>query len=298
MSIEFLRELPCVLILFIETGFFSLSDIRLAMLSLLLNIIGIIILGFFTSSFPFMLIFIFISSIGMHLFIPLQDSIGISLVKEGSLGADMGRYKSVVTIFSMFENLFVFIGFKAGFFSFASKIKWVFIYAALLFFIAFILLFTLEKSIPKSLKSDRKLKFDFKKEYRYYYTLVVLYDVQKQMMIVYGPWVLIELIGKKADTLAVLGMIGSFIGVFFIPKVGKCLDVMALKLCSMLMLYLLSAFTWYMDFYALAFILANLSYLAYLYFLLMSYLLLIKCPIKWGSYKLFIFVQSLLTHQT
>lgn len=48
--------------------------------------------------------------------------------------------------------------------------------------------------------------------------------VQKQIMIVYGPWVLIEILNKKADVLAILAIIGSFAGVFFIPALGKLID--------------------------------------------------------------------------
>jgi len=53
--------------------------------------------------------------------------------------------------------------------------------------------------------------------------------VQKQIMLVYGPWVRIELLGKKADTLAILGIIGAFLGIFFIPAVGRGIDRFGIK---------------------------------------------------------------------
>jgi uncharacterized membrane protein YeaQ/YmgE (transglycosylase-associated protein family) len=48
-------------------------------------------------------------------------------------------------------------------------------------------------------------------------------------MLVYGPWVLISLLSKKADTLAILGIIGSFIGMFFIPRLGSWIDRFGIK---------------------------------------------------------------------
>lgn len=227
--IEFPREMPGVLVIFVVAALSFLPDIRLSALAQLLSIIGIAVLGFFTPSFSVMLIFIFINSMGMHLFMPLQDSIGMSLIKEGNLGTGMGQFKGVTTAFTMIGSLVVFIGFRVGFFSFTSKIKWIFVWAALLLFIVFILMLLLERNVHESIKSNKKVKFIFRKEYKYYYTLVVMFGVQKQMMIVYGPWVLIELVGKKADTLAILGMIGAFIGIFFIPAIGRWLDRFGIK---------------------------------------------------------------------
>jgi MFS family permease len=56
-----------------------------------------------------------------------------------------------------------------------------------------------------------------------------MYGVQKQMMMVYGPWVLIELLGAKTQTIALLGMVGLFIGIFFIPALGRWIDRFGVK---------------------------------------------------------------------
>ncbi len=227
--IEFPRELPGVLVIFIVASLSSFSDIRIAMIAQLLSIIGIATLGFFTPSFAVMLIFIFINSVGMHMFMPVQDSIGMSLIKEKNIGKKMGQYKGVSTIFTMLGSMMVFIGFRVGFFSFTSKIKWIFIISAFILMGVFALFFVLEKLIKEPIKTDKKVNFVFRKEYKYYYTLVVMWGVQKQIMIVYGPWVLIELLNKRADTLAILGIIGSFIGIFFIPAVGRWIDGFGIK---------------------------------------------------------------------
>lgn len=226
--IEFPRELPGVLVLFIVAALSSFTDIRISMIAQVLSIIGIFALGIFTPPFAVMLIFIFINSAGMHMFMPLQDSIGMSLIKD-NIGRKMGQYKGVSTAFTMLSGILVFIGFRAGFFSFKSKTKWIFIISALISIIALILFFILEKSLDKQPKSSKKIRFVFRKEYKYYYTLVVMFGVQKQIMLVYGPWVLIDILNKKADTLAVLSIIGSFIGVLFIPAVGKWLDKFGIK---------------------------------------------------------------------
>ncbi|NLM77505.1 MAG: MFS transporter, partial [Ruminococcaceae bacterium] len=70
----------------------------------------------------------------------------------------------------------------------------------------------------------RRIKLVFNRAYRYYYALAIVFGVQKQIMMVFAPWVLIDLLGKKADTLALLTIIGSFIGIFFIPALGRWVD--------------------------------------------------------------------------
>jgi MFS family permease len=43
-------------------------------------------------------------------------------------------------------------------------------------------------------------------------------------MLVYGPWVLIELMGFGADSMALLIIAGAGIGIFFMPAVGRWID--------------------------------------------------------------------------
>lgn len=227
--IEFPREIPGILSVFVIAALSFISDIKIAMVAQILSFIGITVLGLVTPSFNIMLIFIFINSLGMHLFFPLQDSIGMELTDDEDIGRQMGRYKGIFTAFQMLAAVLVYLGFKMGFFSFTTQTKWIFLIAGGLFLIVFFLLFALDKSINYMGHQPQKLKFVLKKEYKYYYYLVILFGVQKQIMMVYGPWVLIELLGKKADTLAVLGIIGSFIGIFFMSFLGKWIDRFGIK---------------------------------------------------------------------
>ena len=61
---------------------------------------------------------------------------------------------------------------------------------------------------------DRKIKWVFRKEYKYYYLLTIMSGVQKQIMFVFGPWVLIEMLNKKADTISMLFFIAYISGYF------------------------------------------------------------------------------------
>ncbi len=228
--IEFPRELPGLLLVFIISGLSFLGDIRIAVIAQTLCVIGITILGFITPPFTVMLIFIFISSAGKHIYIPLSDSIGMKLVKDKSkLGKYMGTYRSIATAFSLLAGLIVFLGFKFGIFSFITQIKWVFVISGLLSFIVVVLFLKMNKMVKEPLATARKPKLIFKKEYKYYYILASINGAQRQIVTVFGPWVLIDILGKGADTMSLLAIIGAFLGIFFLRFLGKWIDRFGVK---------------------------------------------------------------------
>jgi len=227
--IEFPREIPGMITILVIAMLASMNDIRVSMFAQILSVLGILVLGIFTPKFSMMLVFLFINSLGAHLFMPLSDGIAISLVDQNKLGMRMGQFKGTSTAFLMLSSTIVFILFKINVFSFFTAIKWPFIIAGIFSLIVLALLILLDRSIDHPVIHDKKTKFIFRKEYKFYYVLVILFGVQKQIMLVYGPWVLIEILGKKADTLALLTIVGAFIGIFFIPALGVWLDRFGVK---------------------------------------------------------------------
>lgn len=227
--IEFPRELPGILTMFVIASLSRFSDIKIAMFANILGIIGCLVLGLTTPAYGIMLVFIFIHSMGSHMTMPLRDSIGLDLVKAGNTGTRMGQFKGIYTGFTMLAALMTFIGYRAGVFSFVTDIKWIFVLAAVIMLAVMMLYGLLSKLVDHKITSDKKVKFIFRKEYKYYYILTIMYGVQKQIMLVYGPWVLIELLNKKVDTLAILSIIGSFVGIFFIPALGRWIDKFGIK---------------------------------------------------------------------
>jgi predicted MFS family arabinose efflux permease len=227
--IEFPREAPGMLCILAISLLSFLSDIRIALLAQLLSFMGIAILGLFTPPFAVMLAFIFVNSLGMHLFFPLQDSIGLDLIKDGRVGKRMGQFKGISTAFQMAAAALVFLGFRSGIFTFERRVKWPFLAAGLVFIVVFALLWYLNRLLRNPRTHHARGRLVVRREYRYYYVLVIMFGVQKQIMMVYGPWMLIDLLGKKADTIALLAMIGGAIGMFFIPALGRWLDRFGIK---------------------------------------------------------------------
>lgn len=84
--IEFPRELPGVIAVVVIGFLAGFSDIRIAFIAQSMTIFGILILGLFTPPFEIMLVFLFINSMGMHMGMPLRDSIGMGLIQEKKVG--------------------------------------------------------------------------------------------------------------------------------------------------------------------------------------------------------------------
>lgn len=223
--LEFPRELPGLLCFLIIALTSALGDVRLAIISQLLFAFGALVLGLFTPTFAIMALFVFINSLGMHVFFPLQDSIGMSIIGKNGLGKRMGQYNGIRTAFLMLAGIVVFIGFRTGFFSFKTQIKMPFILGAAASIAVAALFFLLYKKY-KVYGEVRKKQFRIiiKKEYKIYYVLAILVGVHRQIMFVFGPWVLIEILRRQADTLAFLGIISSFLGIFMLPAVGRLID--------------------------------------------------------------------------
>lgn len=227
--IEFPRELPGMLCMVVIGLLGFLGDLRVAFIAQVLALVGVTVLGFVTPSFGVMLIFLFINSLGMHLFMPLRDSIGMSLAEPNKVGNRMGQILSVSSAFSMIAALLVYFGFKFGFFSFNTRINVVFLVGALGFLCAAMLLAIMIRKVKPKKEERRKEKFILKKQYRYYYMVTILKGVQKQIALVYGTWVIVDLLGKKADTVALLYILVGFISMFFAHKLGKWMDRFGIK---------------------------------------------------------------------
>ncbi len=229
--IEFPRELPGVLCVVIVSLLSFLGDVKIAVIAQVLAFTGLTVLGVTSPSFAVMCFFLFLNSLGMHLFMPLQDSIGMSLAKEGQVGRRVGQYKSLQVFCSMIAGILVFIGFRSDVFTFMTTIKPVFLTGAFFFIIAIVVSIILAVSISKTHPKIEKKKFRilFRKEYKLYYILTTLHGVQKQIAFVFGAWVLIDLLSKGADTMSLLIICSSFIGIFFMRKLGSWIDKLGVK---------------------------------------------------------------------
>jgi len=97
--IEFPRELPGLIIMLVIAGLSFLCSRKLATFAMLLASVGLLLIGACSVTLTMMLVWLFIFSMGQHLLIPLQSSIGMELAKEGQTGRRLGQINAVRSLF-------------------------------------------------------------------------------------------------------------------------------------------------------------------------------------------------------
>lgn len=214
--LEFPRELPGFLVVFVSSFLVSFGDIRIAAIANILAAIGMMALGFLSSSYGTMILWLTIYSMGQHLYMPISNSIGMSLASKGNLGQVLGRINAINTAAFLFTSLitaFIFSRFKVNY-------RVAFIFGAIAFIISAILIF----SMTSENKRTYNKKLIIRKEYSLFYLLSVVYGARKQIFVTFGPWVLIKIFHQGVSTFAILGFIIAGIGIFFKPYVGYLID--------------------------------------------------------------------------
>lgn len=214
--LEIPREFPGMITVLVTALLCFLGSRRLGGFAQLLAAAGIFLIGFVSKSYSHMVIFLFIFSLGQHLFMPVATTIGMELAADGKTGKRLGQLNAIRNLAAIVGSFLVFIGFKYLNFTFQHS----FTIAALIFTIAAVLMFLMkpEKSAPP--KTFLKLR----KEYSLFYALAVLSGSRKQIFITFAPWVIVTIFHKPTQTLATLITIGGVIGIIFQPMLGKAID--------------------------------------------------------------------------
>jgi predicted MFS family arabinose efflux permease len=213
---EFPRELPGFLVVFVSALLWFLCSRRLGALSLLLCALGAILIGFAASSYAIMLVWLFIFSMGQHLFMPVSATIGMELAREGRTGQRLGQLNGVRNLAVILGSLLVFVGFKFLNFSFQLT----FLITALAYGAAAILMFSMT---PEKVTTPRTY-LQLHREYRLYYLLALLSGSRKQLFITFAPWVLVTIFNQPTQIIATLLTIGGIIGILFQPLLGWSID--------------------------------------------------------------------------
>lgn len=208
--------MPGFLVIFVSALLFFLCSRRLAALANIICGAGIFLVGFFSINLSVMLMWLFLFSVGQHLFLPLNQSIGMDLAKEGKTGKRLGQINGIGNIFAILGSFIIFLGFK--YLNFNFKISYTI--ASLSYIIAGIFIFLMTPSNPTPVVS----KFKLKKEYRLYYWLCILYGTRKQIFLTFAPWVLVTVFNQKTQMIATLLTIGGILGIFVKPLLGRAID--------------------------------------------------------------------------
>jgi len=216
--LEFPRELPGFLTALFAGTLFFLAETTIAGICAVIVGVGLVGLAWCVFGLPIelMITFMIIWSIGNHLLMPIRKSLVMHLAGKGAKGRLMGNTSAVGAGAMMAGALVVFLITRFH----GADYRTFFLLGA-----GFTVIAALAFSRMRMPRAHlNRPKWIFKKRYRLYYALTLLWGDRKQVFLTFGPWLIIREFGRDPATIAMLMFIGSGLSIFTHPKLGHWID--------------------------------------------------------------------------
>jgi MFS family permease len=234
--VEFFRESPGLLLIFILALMYRLADSRIFKIGIGMMVAGLVGLlltassDFFITKF-FVVLFMTIFSTGEHIIMPVRSTIAMELAKKEKSGASLGITTSInqlgnIAGFLLVTGIFFILG-KFGF-TRADLIGYrIVIGAATALMVGAALVAAALKET--TLKTPRQ-RFYFAKKFHTFYMLEVFYGSRKQIFLTFAPYVLIREYGADPAIMAILYAICAVFVMIFSPLIGRLIDKVGYKI--------------------------------------------------------------------
>ena len=214
--LELPRELGGFLVVFAAATLYFLRGRRLALVATLCAATGLALMALLSVSLYWMFAWLFVFSLGGHLFMPLYTSIGMELANEGQTGRRLGQFNAIRNLAIIFGGLFTLLGFKYLHFTFRIA----FLIAAFFYLFASVMLYAMHPGKAHLPAVHLRLH----REYRLYYWLSILFGTRKQIFLTFAPWVLVTVFHQPTAMLAMLLTVAGIAGILFQPLLGWAID--------------------------------------------------------------------------
>jgi len=215
-ALEFPRELPGFLVVFIFAGLVFLADTRIAALAALFIGIALWGQGFLAPDLTWIVFWMVLWSSGAHLYMAITHPIGLRLAEAGQEGKMLGQLGFLESLGTLGGMLFIYWGASLLHLSFAVIFGIAGLFAI---FSAACLYFIRPEKLARPPRS-----LIFKQRYWLFYALNVVFGARKQIFLTFAPWVLIRVFGCGIQTFALLGFIGTILSLLFRPWLGRAID--------------------------------------------------------------------------
>lgn len=228
--LEFPRELPGALIALIFASLAFLPEVRVGVIAVAIWSLGLMGLALFSPSFLIMVIWMTISSTGSHLYMPLNQAIGVNISEDnGHIGKRLGTAAGASAAAVIFGAGMVWAGTKF----LGLSYRGIFLIASFSAVLGSMCLLFVKTRPQKAREREWKTRLVLKKRYSLFYILSMLYGARKQVFLTFAPWVIIRVFGQPASTIAMLWMIASSIGMVAKPLIGRLIDAVGERIVLM-----------------------------------------------------------------
>jgi MFS family permease len=228
--VEFFRELPGFLVVFILAWMYRMSENKIFKVGLIIMTLGIAGLMFCGTGKVIVVAFIVVTSFGEHIILPLRSTISLDLAKRESGGIALGISSAI----AQFGNIMGYILVALMFFVFTRlgfvrqdtiRFKSVFLFSVLLMALSALILLAIKDSPVKV----RRRRLYFAKKFRKYYMLEVFYGARKQVFLTFAPYVLILQYGADTSVISLLFALSAGACTVFSTITGRIIDRLGYK---------------------------------------------------------------------
>lgn len=221
---EFFRELPGVLLVFILAAFFMLSAETLYKAGAVIMLVGLCMISFLPATKVLVTLAICMYSLGEHIQIGMKNTISLNYAKTGRGGAALGAQNAASQVGTLVGYMVIVVVF-----SIITKNQPYSIFFVIAAALAGISVIYSMRVSGKSQTDETKRRFYFHRKYYKYYMLEMFYGARKQVFFTFGPYVLILFYGANAATISLLFAVSAIACFFASPVVGRIIDKLGYK---------------------------------------------------------------------
>jgi len=214
--LEIPREGAGLSVMFVVALMAFLGDIRSSRVTMVLQVVGIFGMALLAPQYSVMVAWLFIFSLGQHVFMPLAPKIGMALSSREHFGVRLARYSAYGLVSGIIGNGVVWVTMQIFHVGYTP----LFVCAGVSFIGA-----AVAAGFMRPDKPDRKRpKFVFRRQYLLYYVLCLTSGARQQIFLTFAPWVLVTVFGLNAPTFAILGVVISVVQIGTRTLVGRAID--------------------------------------------------------------------------
>ncbi len=224
--LEFMRELPGVLLVGVLALLSRFSDWRVLRIGTLVSMVAAALL-LFPVPWIGVVAMVTLWSLGEHTVMPVRRSLALMLAKDGKGGESLGFMTSVINAGTVAGSLLVAAVFFAGAklpSGVPSRALYDAVFVLVIVLFGLSVLFSLRRAEPGARMAKRP-KFHFRRKYAKFYALELFYGARKQVFFTFGPFVLITVYGLRTKEVAVLFGLCAFLTALWGGRlVGRLVD--------------------------------------------------------------------------
>ena len=227
--LEFFREMPGLLLVFIIAMMHKYTDWKILKIGTLVSMIGLAGL-MFASDKILITALIMVWSAGEHIILPIRSSIAMHVAREGKLGRSLGMVTGAANGGSVTGSAIAALIFYLGtrHWNVANELTLYNLSWGLILVLLVGSLVVICTAKTDEVKTKRPRLY-FHRKYMKFYALELFYGARKQIFLTFAPYVLIRIYGMDTKTMAVLMGVCALANIYCAPMIGKLTDYIGYK---------------------------------------------------------------------